>query len=94
MRLTEYKYENCLLNLLGCSSSLGLEDGRISRLQLQTSSAFKIAHSPHILSSNLGRLNGPYAWCSQEQKFDMIGEYFQITFPKYTRISSIATQVS
>ena len=80
-------------NTIGCSSSLGLEDGRIPRVSLATSSSFKIAHWPHFLSADLGRLNGQYAWCSQEQKFKMVGEYFQVTFDKFTRISGVATQV-
>ncbi|XP_066922061.1 neuropilin-1a-like [Clytia hemisphaerica] len=75
-----------------CSSSLGMEDGRIHNMDLQTSSNFIIAHSPHALGPNFGRLNSKYAWCSQEQKFKMVGEYFEVAFDKYTRISSIATQ--
>ena len=70
-----------------------MEDGRIHNLDLQTSSNFIIAHSPHVLGPNFGRLNSKYAWCSQEQKYKVVGEYFEVAFDKYTRISSIATQV-
>lgn len=72
-----------------------MEDGRIHKYRLQTSSVFKIAHEPHELNANYGRLNGPYAWCSQEQlsKRRNEAEYFQINFRRFTKITKVATQV-
>ncbi|XP_057296871.1 cubilin-like isoform X2 [Hydractinia symbiolongicarpus] len=75
-----------------CSESLGMEDGRIDRLNVLTSSNFKIAHKPHILGADFGRLNGPFAWCSAERKSKFLGEYFEITFPQVTKVTRIATQ--
>lgn len=85
-----------LLYFAACSSSLGMEDGRITEYYLITSSFFKIAHEPHKLDANYGRLNGPYAWCSQEQRRNNgrnIAEYFQINFEKFTKVTKVATQV-
>lgn len=91
-----YKCKIIILFYAACSSSLGMEDGRIHQHRLQTSSVFKIAHEPHVLKADYGRLNGPYAWCSQEQRHRHrnIGEYFQIDFKKFTKITKVATQVT
>jgi len=75
-----------------CTSSLGMEDGRITKFNLMSSSLFAIAHTPERLEVNYGRLNGPYAWCSQERRNGIEGEYFEINFNEPTKITKIATQ--
>ncbi|XP_048582048.1 cubilin isoform X2 [Nematostella vectensis] len=80
-----------------CNASLGLADGRISDTQLSASSYFArriginqfFYHLPRF-----ARLDGEYAWCSQNQGSQMFGarEYLQIDLLNLTKISAVSTQ--
>ena len=54
---------------LACSSSLGMADHRISNAAVFATSSYKLHQWPYKLDANLGRLNGPYAWCTQVNNY-------------------------
>eukprot|EP00794_Sanderia_malayensis_P006277 gene6277-6998_t len=72
-----------------CDQPLGIADGRISDNRISSSSYLK--GSLH-LRPRFARLNGLNAWCSQIQVNSRVGEYLQIDFKDYTKVTGFATQ--
>ena len=79
-----------ILNVLGCNTPLGMENGSISDVQISASSKWN-----NRLGAERARLNGIKvqgklgAWRSG---YNRLGQWLQVDLEKYTTVTGLATQ--
>lgn len=72
-----------------CGAPLGLEDGRIPKYSMTSSSMWDWRHGPYRARLNILNRGGTGAWSS---KYNNVFQWLQINLGQVTRVVAVATQ--